>query len=579
MRSHGVRWTFVVAALGAIAPGLAFAFDYNGRIGLGYDRVDSWVGPAHGFVPALRLDGGLDASGSLLDPGIVDWTGRVGYDSFQNKYADTDSKANGLTYGATVGILQSPSARVGLSAAAARSRSDFSSDIGEVRSTGSAVSETYSVRAVERVPGLPSVASDFSYSNTVDTGLGRGETTRTGKTFALGTTMGGGALNAAIDYRLNWEEGTLMPVNYTAQTVNLSANMKPTERLFATLSAGYFVRDPSIAGPLNPRYEDTAIAANVGSGAQQGSRGWLTYNYRHALTTDPSLQVREAIANSVSGNYAWRASPKWEWVSTAATSFGQTRLGAAQSSAAGQSVGLAASWTRPTVGASFGVNAGAIEPEVGSAAFAYGANASGHATFPRPTRTFSVGYSGGYSSNLNATPGWSTSQSVHADVTGTAPGLLAWSARLQASGARGGGGSFGANASRTILAAGNASYGRASLVLQVGISDAVTGALSNPLSDGLFLPAAFDTHARYATANASFRLTAQLAARAVAKYTILSGPGVPDQREALAGGSLQYGVGFWSLSIEERYTIGGTTSFDHKISELYVRASRTFGGR
>jgi len=578
MRSHGIRGILVVAALGASSPGLAVAFDYTGQIGLGYERVDSWIGPAHGFVPMLRLDGGLDTNGYLVAPGIVDWTARAGYDSFRNKYADTDRKGDGLTYGAKVGVLDTRSSRASLAATATRARSDYSSDIGEVRSTGSAVSESYSVRATAGVPGLPSVASDFSYSNAVETGLGRGETTRTAKTFGLGTAMSDGSLNAVIDYRLNWGEGTLMPVNYIAQGIDLSAQMKPTDRSFASLSAGYFVRDPSVAGPANPRYENAAVTGIVGR-QQGGSRGWLQYGYRHALTTDPSLELREAIGHTVSGNYEWRASPMWTWVGSAAASFGQTRVAAAQSSAAGQSVGLGASWTRPRVSADFGVSAGALEPEVGSAAFAYGAHASGYASLPRPNRTFSVSYSAAYRANLDATPGWSSTQSVYADVTGTAPGLLTWAARLQGSGARGGGGAFGANASRTISATGKVSYGRASFQLQVGTSDAVTGALSNPLSDGLFLPTAFDTHSRYAAAYASFRLAASLTTQAFAKYTILSGPGAPDQREALMGGSLRYAVGFWSLSLEERYSTGGTTSFDHKINELFVRASRTFGGR
>ncbi len=579
MRTGGIGWILVVAGLGAISPGRAVAFDWSGRIGLGYDRTDSWIGPDHGFVPTLRLDGGLGASGFVVAPGIVDWAASGGYNTIRNKYADVDRKSDGLTYEATVGVLQSRSAKAGLAATATRGRSDYSSDVGEIRSTGSAVSESYSVRAAEGLPGVPTVGSDFGYSNSVETGLGRGETTRTSKTFGVVAGVGGDpSLQAAADYRLSWGNGSLMAVNYIAQAVNLTANMKPSESLFASLSGAYFVRDPSVLSPGNPRYENTAVTGAAGS-EQGNSRAWLQYSYRHALTTDPSLELHEAIGHTVSGNYAWRVSPTWKWTGSAGASFGQTRLAAAQSSAAGQSVGLAASWTKATLGADFGVAAGAIEPEVGSAALAYGANASAHASLPRPNRTYSLTYQGGYSANLDATAGWSMTQSVSADVKTTAPGLPTWAASLQASGARGGGGAFGANASRTISAAGSVSYGWASFQLQAGTSDSVTGALSNPLSDGLFLPAAFDTHSRYAAANASFKLATSLTAQAIAKYTILSGPAAPDQREAAMSGSLQYGYGFWSLSLAEQYSMGGTTSFDHKISEFFVHASRTFGGR
>ncbi|HEX9398995.1 MAG TPA: hypothetical protein VF912_02700 [Anaeromyxobacter sp.] len=576
-----IRLTTVLlaASLGLGAPAATGALEYSGRLGMAYERSETWSGPEYSLVPRLRLAGSLEAQEWWIGPGVIDWTGRIGYDETRTQYATANEKYNGLTYGSMLGFLNNSSSLAKLRLTASRSRSDYSLDSDAIRTTGSAVSDAYSVSGGVGVPGLPGLRSQFAYGDTLSAGLGRPETRTTTKDFALGMQSGQAGLDTNVDYRLQWGSGTLDPVNYTLQRVGLTSVLKPSEHVFAGISGSYFLRDPSVLGPSNPRLEHTIVNAVVGWSEQSSSRAWGQYTYQHATTTNTSLQVQEHMADTVSANFSQRTSPEWEWVESAAVSFGWNRAAAAQSSSGtSQTLGLTANWNKPAGGASLGVRAGGFEGEGASPAFAYGANASGHASWQRPTRTFGLSYAATYEANVDAAPGWSTTQSVSADVRGGALGSVAWAASVLGSGSRSGG-PLGASAQRSLSVQSSFTHERGTLLLAAGVSDAVTGSLSNPISDGLFIPAGFNTHSRYASASASVPIREQLSARASAKFAILSGPGTPDQREALLGAGLYYGIGYWTLTLDESYTTGGTSSFDHRVNLLFVRLSRSFGGR
>lgn len=571
----------LAAALAGSVPARAAAFEYAGQLGVGYDRVETWSGTnpqQYSLVPRLRLNGDLATRGYFVDPGVVDWTLRGAYDELHSTYGGTAEKNAGLTYGAYVGVLQTRESRAQVAASASRSLSDYSRDVDAVRSTGSSLSNAYSVVAATGIPGTPAITSQFGYRDVLTSGLGRADTTQVEKTLDLNANYGQPGLTTNVGYNVRWDSGSIMPTNYTSQTLSLTSVSNPADRVTASVNAGYYLREPTVLDGQNPRFEGSSADATVGWDGGSGQRLSSQYRYTHSTATDPSLVQRETTGNVVSASFAQRASAEWELVTSASGSHAMTRLGTAQTSAAGEAVGFGANWTRGLLGLNLLARAGGLQPESGGSQLAYGGTATGRAGWNLPRHTAQLSYTANYDQNLDAHQGWTTSQTAYADLSTTMPGFLSWTLRLQGTGVRGGGGLLGGNAQRTLTFMADIRYRRTDYRFDAGISDAATGPLSNPVSDSLFIPAGYNTHSRFAGVMVAVPLGRQLSAQGYTKYTTLSGPATPEQREVLLGGGLRYAIGYWSMSLDDRYAVGGTTAWDHRVNELYVRLVRAFGG-
>ncbi len=580
MRSFArVGVAVALAALGVLAPAAAAAFDYTGRLGLGYDRIERFE-PQYALVPRLRLDGFLEARGYVVDRGVVDWAGRVGYEDFSARYGDATNHTNALSYGFNLGLLQTPSARARLAGYASRSVADFSTEAAAVKSTGTSTTQAYGVNGDVVVPGVAPVSAGYSYRDTRNTGFGRESTWESWKTLDLGTQFGQPNLNSLVKYQMMWVDGSLPVSNFTSQQVSLSSAMTPADGIQGGLDASYLVREPNSLSGTNPRYESTNVNGSLGWGDSYAeASGTVRYQYIRSLATEPSLASREMAAHGLSATYIRRVAPEWRLMGSISGTISDRREGDLRASDLSQSVGLTAEYSRPTMGLSFGGRVGVVEPDVGDTALGYGASLGLYKSWQLPRQAFALNYTGSYTQNLGALGGWAASQSLYGDASGAFNSALSWNARLSLNAARSGGGTFGSNSTRAIVGYANLLYWRATFGLEAGTADALSGAVVNPVADALFIPAGFNTHSRYAAATASVPITDALSFWFLAKYTILSGPSTPDQRERLLNPSLRYVVGAWAFSIDDLYTQGGSIAFDHRVNELYVRASRTFGGR
>jgi hypothetical protein len=567
--------------LGALAPCAADAFEWDARAGFGYDRTDTW-GPsdgAHGFVPKLTLDLGAGVRGYFVDPGIVDWDLGAGFNNQKTTYATSTDRNNFLSYNGTLGFLQGRGTKANLQVTAIRNQSQYSQDSNAARTTGVSTSEGYSVSGGTAFSGLPGVQAGFSSMHSTSSGFDRPETWEDRKILDLGMHHGQSNLESVLGYRMEWDSGSLYPVNFVGQAVNLTAKATPAEAYGAGVTAAYYLRAPSSFSPGNPRYESAYLDANFSWRQETSPRAWGFYRYRHDTIQDPGLPSREALSHTVQGFVGQRVTQEWEFQEDASASVGTQVLGPDRKDSSGQSLGFIANWTRGVHGISLGVRGGAIEPESGSASFAYGASASGRTSWIRTNRTINASYSVSYLSNLDATPGWALNQAIGADLTQVVGPFLTWSLKLQGSAARGDGGPFGSNANRSLQAVAGATYRRTGVDFTAGVSDSVVGALSNPVADGLFLPPSYDTHARFVQGDIYGTIVDGVVAYAEAKYTVFSGPLTQDQREALYRAMVRYGIGRWTFSVEDRYSLGGAVALDHRVNEIFVRAARTFGGR
>ena len=87
----------------------------------------------------------------------------------------------------------------------------------------------------------------------------------------------------------------------------------------------------------------------------------------------------------------------------------------------------------------------------------------------------------------------------------------------------------------------------------LGLQSGVVGSVNDPMvSDGLFIPAPFDSHTAYASASGSAALLTGLTARASGRISTTRVPGQPivDQGEGVVG--LSYTYGGLEFGVEDR---------------------------
>jgi hypothetical protein len=569
----------LVLVLCALVPGGALAVDVTGRVGLGYSRTDTWTGDYKLSEPHLGVDAGLGAVGYVVSPGIVDWSLDGGYTNTQDMYTGTTSRADGLTYGANLGLLEARGTKLSLGGYANRTRQEFSSESSGITTTGSSISDVYGVRFHAGAPGLPNLYSSFSYADTTNHGFDRADTRQTWHTFDVGGSLGPFGLQ--VDYGLRWNDGDLIPVNYVSQLLRVSSHNRPTDRVGVSFDANWFDRTPSTFAPGNPRYQDTLVLGGADWTLNSTDAVRAQYRYSHNLVVDPALATREQLGNGLSLSYRQRLSPEWTGTWGASASMDQFRLGTSETMNTGQSLDAAGIWQRSTGARTYGADVGArlalLEPETGGAQGGYGVSAGANTGWRGPFHEYALSYMFGYDSNVDASQGWTTHQSAAASASGLFATQMSLTGRLEASAARGGGGPFGDNATRSVTARGAMGYRRLSLSLDAAISDAVTGALSNPVSDGLFLPPGYNTHQRSLGLSGTVRLAPQLTARARTRYAVATGPTTPEQREAYVEGGLLFVAGAWVISFDDRYTMGGAALFDQRVNQLMFHINRVFG--
>jgi hypothetical protein len=62
-----------------------------------------------------------------------------------------------------------------------------------------------------------------------------------------------------------------------------------------------------------------------------------------------------------------------------------------------------------------------------------------------------------------------------------------------------------------------------------------------------------------------------------ARYTQATSPGRPRQWEQSFALQLQYTLGLFTLSLDERYSLGGIAGFEQRGNLLFFRITRSFG--
>lgn len=567
-------------ALAAATP--AGATDLQLRLDLGYDRVDQ-LDAGGGTGQRLDFDAGLSAGGWIFAPGSLDWSLGAGWHGLRSTAIGGQKlDSNRLSYGARLGVLQRPSSPLALVLRANRSETDFTSDSGLARATGTLTTTSWSADAAYRSLLLPALRLGVARTTTEDSGLGRAPSERNSWRFHGGTGHATTGYSINADYDGERSDGTYDTDNFDTHSVfvNASANVGPS--VDARLTERYYLRLPTRLTPFNPRYEDNSLFASVNWSAPDAlSR--TAYRFGHTLITAPTVADRERSVNALSEQYEQQVSAPLRLIGIASVSASEDRLAAAVTRATGGSATGLARWTsrhgEADLFAQGGGSAGFLQADGQSTRTAWGLQGEAGLSGPVLGARGGARYGASYQTNLGAVGGWALRQSLTGEwETRPAPDLtLRLSLQLTAD--RLHSDAFGGGANRLVQLVGNSRWRRLFLDLVAGVSSGILGAPSGGVhGDGLFVPAPFNTHNLFGSATATLEVFRGLQLNLRSRYLDLRQPDRDRQYELGVLGGVSYVAGALTLSLEDEYVTGGGGRATSQ-NRVLVRATRAFGAR
>jgi hypothetical protein len=573
-----------LAAMALFAPRPAAPADILGRLSLLYQRDDSWTAGRHATAPRLDLEGGLDAAASPFGPGIVDWSGGAQYQRLRASYFDSGSTSSSVwTYRSTAALLRNPVSPVSVSANASRTISDSTYE-GATSFTGRLLTDSYGVDGYYNDRTRPVIRFGANAIETTRRGFEQFEANTSSKLLRLGTTSGAGTFSYGVDYRGAWNSGTFATDNYDDHLVDLRVKVVVDPRFEVFLEERYNRRLATLEAQTNPEIENSATAVGVHwrDGGKLTAR--TRYSYDHFLAAAPGSLDVERLAQTLSQAIDYTRSREWWYSANVALAFAQNRSGTAESRLTSETAGVLGRWTRTSpereLLLSGGPTVGLIQPEAGGPDAAYGATGLGRIGWLWPGSNAGLAYGVTYGTNTNAALGSSLSQSVTADASTVLLGEMRLRSLFTVAVDRRDLEPIGATATRSILLTSDLFWRRRTLSLQAGISSGFAGSTPGAVNgDGLFLPARFNAHNRFASLMLSLPVARPLTLVLRTNYVYMTAPDRPDERQAGAYALLQYFVGAFVLSLEDSYVIGGTSAFDRRDNRLFVRVTRVFGAR
>ena len=560
----------------ALSAAPAGAVDMTGRLGLYYDQLSLAQPTGSGTYPRLSLDGNVLALGSLSEYGS--WRGGVGYEALRRTFSDASTADNGWTFTGGLTLLDDR-APVSVSLSADRVAVDSSQTSGDTRITGTRVDEVYGGQVNVHGGQAMSLAVGGWLMDHATDGFATPQTIERSRVIEVGAQHGPGPYDVRLDYQGRWNSGTNDFLDYDQQQLNLNATARLGDAADVFASGYSYLRRPTTLSATNPDYDSNYLLAGIRT-RSESTRGLYTYSYTHQVFSSPATGDRERLLQNVSGLYEIHHSSSFETAWTVAGALGQERDRGLQDETYGGSLAPLARWLSRTDAQDLigevGPVLGVLKPMGGTAEPGYGAHWGGHAVWRGGSR-IGLDYTGDWGRNLNATQGWILTQSATGDLLRQIHTARAHLALVVAT-SRVSGSFLGDAATRDVHLTANLDWRRAGLLVDTGLRDATSPAVTGTMGDGLFVPAAFDSHTQYVTVGGSFAFTPRVVARASANWTRLSGPELAPQQEYLLTGVLEYRLGQLTLALQENYSAGGP-GFDRRINEIMVRASRSFDTR
>jgi hypothetical protein len=595
----------LAAVLLCAAPAAAAAFEWTGRVGLAYDRLDTWTPPApRQTAPRLDVDLRLDVRGDVAGHGIVDYGAGAGWRRMTSEVQGQSSGLeNALVYHADVTVLGYMRSPLTLRMFADRTDGTWERTSGETL-TGERLWTSYGATMDVRASGVPALTLGATHAENEDRlqtvpfhdrSLDSLSATLSHSTSAFGLNAG---------YRGEWSEGSWVADRYDGREVNVTGTSNLAADRTLTVVDRYFSRAPSTqeAGSFGTEV-NSFRAMYQDAGATPGRTTTLHYSDQRASTVvsmDPSALATaarssdESRTNSLQLRHDSRL-PHPEHFVRSVADVSMTDLRRGDASALRTIGGTVAGelWWRRFASTGMKLQPGvygsrvyelAGGPLVGFVDTAelgtkvgYGGTAHARIGVPWRERQVAGVYDLSYSSNAYGRRGWVLAQGGNGTISGRA-GIGGYSLALNVAAQRSWSPVIGPSASRSITGLLRYSWLRYSVQGQASISNGVLPGTSAFVGDGFFVPVGFDTRQTSVALAASASWPSGFGLRADARYTESIGPGQPSYSLYEASSAILYRYGAFDLSMEDRVTtprIGGGA----KANAFFVRVSRAFGSR
>jgi hypothetical protein len=567
-------------ALGAV-PWLGHALDVNGALGGGFSRSGTATPDISASTSSWDWVGNLAVGGIPVDPGILTLQAGASYQGRQDLYTGSKSRSNGLGFDASAGVLfASP---LPLTLSASRGVSQFTSDIG-AQQTGSTLTSTYGVSALNHSDGRPTLTAGASHVDSVNSSFGQPDRNTSSTSVRLGATQRLQSLGYTLGYDTSWSGGAFADTNFRSHNFAGEASAAVTRDMDVGLTDHYTLRAPTVDASSNPRLESHTLGAGFGWGRSSDVTSRADYGYSRGLVQAPGTPDQESVSHALGYSLTWRRSPSVLFSATLGSSLVDERLGDVRARSAAETVGGGATWSTDLAAwqlqLSGNLSTGLQQPRGGPTQGAYGGGGGVQLGTARWGWSGSIGYHLSYADGLTA--GSARTFSHGATLTGNGTPWSRGSLQLTASAdaTRRDDVLFGTGMTRSVSLLLSASWRSLSGSLNAGLNDGLSATLrTGGVADGLLLSPGYDSHVRLAGASLSWAVTSRLT-MGVAGHALDSvAPGRPDTYEVGASGSLGYSIGSFTLQLQDNVSQGGSGGAWYRANIVMMRLTRAFGAR
>lgn len=561
----------------------AGTLDVSGLLGGGYSRSDGWDADRVHTDSGYTWDGqgSLTLSGTPFRAGLMDWLLSADYRDQRTVYDDEGSRTRVVGGRGALSLFGGSVLPISLSAA--RTWTDFTSDTDALRTGGNTIT-SLGATAVLQPKRLPSLRATLGRSD-MESRLPGGETTSADSTrLTLGASQTLGVHDYALEYATGWDHGSFVQNNYRTHDFLLRYSGGTTEDAVARLTERYYLRVPTVDDRMNPRLDDNNLGAGVSWRVAREGQASLDYSYRHLVVGTEQTTTVEQLAHRLAQRLFFPASRSLGAQANLELGYGLARRDGEQRRSASQAAGAGLTWRRAgrtlALTASADGSFGLVAPEEGELTLSYAAGGGAGITVAGKRRSAHLTYAASYRRGGVDLTGWTLSQRLELGVDAALSATLL-RASLALAAARREDELLGPSGTRSATLTLTGAWRRGSLQLVGGVADSAATLESGAgAADLLFLPSEYNAHTYHATLTATrVFLDGRLLTSVVLRTLHVVAPDRPEQWEHGAGLSISYVIGLLTFTADDRLSIGGNDQTSRTANVLYLRLTRTFGGR
>ena len=573
-----------IVAVGLAASGSAGARDKSilltAQLGGSY-MLSTNLNAASASNSLFGLQLNLGISGGYFNPRLLRWTASANYDLLRGALFNAPNALDRLGYRATALLLGGTPLNVDLLATRYFTDSTAQRSAGGA-AMGNTTTSLYGGTVSYTGLRLPSARIGWSHQDSTTVRQGQEPADSSSTRLSLGVSQALTRFEYGINYNTSWNSGTFTELNYQGHSLMVNMAAPLSEGIRLNLFDNYYLRRPTTDASTNPRYDSNSLGGGLRWRHDKRQSSWLDYAYNHDLVETPTQPVIERTVNRLGASTRRLISDSVFFLGNLGGTFARTRLGDVRREALDQSLALGAEWQGTYAwGAALASGTallGLVEPTAGAVRFTHGVTASGVYSrgWSRLVVT-SVQYLVSYNNGSALVDGWTLTQQGRLEGNWRIDPKSRFRGQFTAYSSRRNDRVQGVFLGRNLSLVIEYTSGNYSSQISGGLGDGLADALANPVSDGLFLPVAFNTHSRYATLGGSAAFDrGRLLLTANARLGELVAPG---RLSTLEGGFqllASYTVGKFVISAEERFAAGGPGTSRQQTNLVMLRLTRSF---